>query len=247
MNKQSDITCEGIILRVIRYKNSHAIFKFITPNLGIIQCSVKGLTNKKNNLSGTISNLNYLNLELSKVRSSDIYNLKGAHLITTLAAVNDYESFKYQSAACELFTKIDDYLEEDYLSLFRLLLNYLNFIPSVGKNHIALFWRFLIHYYYILGIPFDLLKCNECSQLYSDSLFYSLDSKSLVCPDCAMNQNILSISKEAQKILLQLPSIGNIINQVTIEDATKKEINKILLSHLSHSLHKDIYLKSIIF
>lgn len=247
MNRQANITCEGIVLRVIRYKNSHAIFKFITPDLGVIQCSVKGLNNKKSNLTGTISNLNYLNLELSKVPQNDIYSLKGAHLITALADVNNYESIKYQSAGCELFCKIDSYLEEDYLALFKLLLNYLNYIPSLKKNHITIFWRFLIRYYYILGIPLEISKCNECKRSYGEAIFYSLDNNNLICEECAQNQKTRMISQKAYAILQKLPNVGNIINEFTIDDETKKEINRIMLSHLSHSLHKDINLKSISF
>ncbi len=247
MTNQSEISCEGIVLRVIKYKNSHAIFKFITPNLGIIQCSARSLSNKKNNLAGTIANLNYLNIELKKQANNDIYILKNAHLISSLADTGNYESFKYQSAASELLTRIDSYLEEDFLNLFRLLLNYLNFIPSIAKNHIVIFWRFLLHYYHILGIPINLHKCSECNNVYTQSLFYSLDNYSLICDSCAINHKVKIISKDAQNLLLKLPSIGNIINEIELSAELKKEINQILMSHLSHSLHKDINLKSISF
>ena len=245
MSKSRDITCEGIVLRVIKYKNSHAIFRFITPEYGVIQCSVKGLSSKKNNLSGTISNLNYLNVELTKLPDNDIFILKNAHLITALADVDNYECFRFQSAGGEIFTKIENYLEEDYAPLFRLLLNYLTFLPSVPTNQIVIFWRFLIHYYYLLGIPLNLKECSECSQSFTSSLYYSLDNHALICSNCNSNHKTKIISPQAQSLLKQLPSIGRILDKLSIDLQTKKEINEILLSHLSHSLHKDIFLKSI--
>jgi len=247
MNKNRNISCEGIVLRVIKYKNHHAIFPFITPNYGVIQCSVRGLNNVKSNLAGAISNLNYLNLELTKPGSSDIYNVKNADLISPLANVNNLECFKYQSAGGELFTKIDSYLEEDYAELFRLLLNYLTFLPTIKKNQIAIFWRFLIHYYYILGIPFNLQECSECHEKLVDSIYYSFDNHSLVCPNCASVHKIKQITVNTQNLLKQLPTIGKIIEEITIDEPTKKEINEILLSHLSHSLNKEFYLRSIRF
>lgn len=245
MIKSREFTCEGIVLRVIKYKESHAIFRFLTPEYGVIQCSVKGLSNKKSSLAGTISNLNYLNLELTKSGNSDIYIIKNAQLISSLADVNNYETFTYQSAGVELFTKIDNYLEEDYPKLFQLLLTYINYIPTIKKNQVAIFWRFIIHYYHILGIPFNLSECSECSQKFTETLYYSLDNHAVICSNCATNQKTKYLSLGAQLILRQLPSIGKVIETIEISEQTKKEINEILLSHLSHSLHKDIYLRSI--
>ena len=245
MIKSREITCEGIILRVIKYKESHAIFRLLTPEYGVIQCSVKGLNTKKSSLSGTISNLNYLNLELTKLANNDIYIIKNAQLISSLADVTNYETFKYQSAGVELFTKIDNYLEEDYSKLFHLLLTYINYLPTIKKNQIAIFWRFIIHYYHILGIPFNLIECSECNQKFTDALYYSLDNHAVICSNCALNQQTKHITLAAQLILKQLPTIGNVLDTIDINEQTKKEINEILLSHLSHSLHKDIYLRSI--
>ncbi len=245
MSKSKELTCEGIVLRVIKYKESHAIFRFLTPEYGVIQCSVRGLTNKKSTLSGTISNLNYLNLELSQAMNSDIFLVKNAQLISSLADVSNYETFKYQSAGVELFTKIDNYLEEDFVKLFRLLLTYLTYLPTIKRNHIAIFWRFIIHYYHIIGIPFNLLECSECHELFTQRVFYSLDNHAMICSDCAIAHKTKLISQEAQLLLKQLPTIGKVLDVINIDEKTKKEINEILLSHLSHSLHKDIYLKSI--
>lgn len=247
MNNQREITCEGIILRVIKYKENHAIFRFLTPEYGVIQCSVKSLNSKKSSLSGTISNLNYLNLELSKTANNDIYIVKNAHLISSLADVHNYETFKYQSAGGELFTKIDNYLEEDFVKLFRLLLTYLTYIPTVKNNQITIFWRFIMQYYHILGISLNLVECSECQKKFLENIYYSLDNHALICAECSNSHKIKHISLSAQQLLKQLPTIGKVIDIIKIDEQTKKEINEILLSHLSHSLHKDIYLKSITF
>jgi len=239
------MTCEGIVLRVIKYKNHHAMFRFITPDNGVIQCSVTGLNNSKKNFSGVISNLNYLNLELTKPANSEIYNVKNAHLISALADVNNYACFKYQSAGGELFTKIENYLEEDYADLFRLLLNYLGYLPKIKTNQIAIFWRFLIHYYHILGIPINLQACSECNQKLTESIYYSLNNHALICSNCAPKHQVKSITPNSQTLLIQLPTIGRIIDDLSINEQEKKEINELLLAHLSHSLHKDITLKSL--
>jgi DNA repair protein RecO len=245
MSNSREFTCQGIVLRVIKYKENHAMVRFLTPEYGAIQCSVRGLSNKKNSLAGTISNLNYLDLELSQSSNSDIYLIKNAQLISSLANVQNYDCFKYQSAGVELFTKIDNYLEEDFVKLFQLLLSYLTYLPTIKKNQIAIFWRFVIHYFYILGIALNLNECPECQQKFSGTFTYSLDYNAFLCTSCALQHKTKHISLNAQQILKELPTIGNIIESIDIEEETKKEINEILLSHLSHSLHKDFILKSI--
>ena len=245
MNNSRDFTCQGIILKVNKYKESHAIFRVLTPEYGVIQCSVRGLNNRKSSLSCTISNLNYLNLELLKSTNSDIYIVKNAQLKSALAYVTNYETLQYQSAGVELFTKIENYLEEDYINLFRLLLSYLTYLPTIKKNQVAIFWRFIINYYHILGIPLNLQECSECQQKLSETLYYSLDNNAMICSNCAIGHKVKYISENAQQILKQLPTIGKVLDSINIDNATKKEINEILLSHLSHSLHKDFILKSI--
>ena len=246
MSKPHEIACEGIVLRVIKYKDSQAIFKFLTPNYGVIQCAVKGLRNTKSSYAGIICNLNYLNLELTSHNNSDIYFLKNAHLISSLADLENYETFKYQCAGAEIFTKIDSYNEEDYAKLFHLLLTFLSYISTVKKNQITIFWRFLIKYYDILGIPFSLNNCSECHERLCDTtVCYSLENNALVCSKCSLNQQVQTITPDAQAVFLVLPYIGNVLNSITIEDNIKQEINDLLLYHLSLSLHKDVYLKSL--
>lgn len=245
MRKSNEIACEGIVLRVIRYKDSQAIFKFLTPSHGVIQCAVRGMRNKKSNYLGVICNLNYLNLELTRHSNSDIYSLKNAHLISSLANLENYETFKYQCAGTEMFTKIVNYVEDDYAKLFHLLLTFLSYITTVKKNQITIFWRFLIKYYELLGIPFSLNSCSECQRKLSRGIGYSLDNNALICSECSLGQQVKIISPNAQELFLVLPYIGNLLDSLNIEENTKKEINEILLCHLSHSLHKDVYLKSL--
>jgi DNA repair protein RecO len=242
-----DLVLEGVILRIVRYKDSKAIVSIITPDLGLIQASITRFRSKKSNLVGTVSILNYVKFEAGKSSSSDFYSVRNVELISTLAYSKNYTTYLYQSAAAELLSKVQNYPNEDLAQLFHLLVTYLSYIQKVTKNQVVIYWRFVIKYFSVLGIPLELSKCSECHTRLETGFIYASDNHGFVGPECREHHQVKStnVSAEAQDILLKLPQIGNFIDDLEISESVIREINKLLLLHISTTLHKDIYLRSL--
>ena len=247
MTSKRELTVEGVILRIIKFKESSVIVKILTPKLGLIDASIRGFRKKNSPYIGIISNLNYITFELYKSPDNELYIVKSASLISPLSATNNYDIMIYQSAGAEIMMKLPIHEEKDTPKTFHLLVKYLDYLRGCKSNAIAIFWRFLLRYYSYLGTPLKTTLCCDCGVQLRDNFFYSIDDNSLVCSNCKFenNHSIKLISTEATAILLQLPYIGNVLTELEINNALKREITQLLLFHISHSLHKDVYLKSI--
>lgn len=246
MSSNIDITCEAIITRIVRYRDSKAIITILSPELGIVQLNVTAMRNKKKNFLGNISILNYVNIEATQKNTSDILNLNEIDLISALADTNDFSTYKYQCAAAELFNKLNNIPEEDFSKMFSLLLNYLSFICKIEKNQHFIFWRFIIRFANYLGYPIELDYCPLCKKRLTNDIDYSLEHNTFVCSDCA--QKIYKrkfITPEISHILTLIPNIGNVINDINIENDSINQIEQLLIQHLELSLKKEINLKSL--
>ncbi len=235
---------EGIIIKIVRYRDSKAIVHIITPEHGVIQAHVTGIRAKKSNLQGVISLLNYIKFEAGKTNSSEIYSIRNVELVSSLSYTSNYNVFLYQNAAVELLDRTALNSDDDSASIFHLLGTYLEYIASIEKNHVLIFWRFVLRYFSLLGIPLNLTKCNSCNSGLEDGFAYSTENHGFACLSCSSIKD-KHISQEAQEILILLPTIGNYIEDLNIEQQVEQEIHRLLLLHISTTLHKEVSLRSL--
>ncbi|MBT4576259.1 MAG: hypothetical protein HOB92_07290, partial [Candidatus Cloacimonetes bacterium] len=136
---------------------------------------------------------------------------------------------------------------DDSFAIYELLETYLNYIKTIKKNEITIFWRFLLKLSKIIGIEFSTNYCIECEQ---QKLFHAYfpQKHGFICNDCfhpVNDEQVFKLNIDAADLISKLNSIGNYINDISISKSSIKQINRIFLIHLSEHFHKKIYLKSI--
>ena len=139
--------------------------------------------------------------------------------------------------------------ENDYCKFYDLLESYLNYLENIDKNHILIFWRFLLRVTKYLGFSLKIDKCQFCQTTNPDKIYgISFKQNGMICKDCIKKKNItrnFKCNKDTIKILLYLKNISNQINNLEISKSTIKEINAVFKNYLSYHLHKRIHLKSL--
>jgi len=242
-----DIKITGLVLKKNKFRETSVIFNFFCQKLGRISVIAKGVCKNKSKYIGLIDFLNELELELYKNPESDLYLFKSGHLLNSYTYGNSYRKQVLLSAAAELYNKLS-FPDDEVGEMYQLLKNYLTFMQKVNKNGIAIFWRFLLRIFKILGIDLEPNICIKCGEIGNTMAAFSVHSSGFICQKCyhqGQADFVVSISAKTAEILAILPNIGNYLNQVEINDKTVDELNKIFLLHLSEHFHQNFRLKSL--
>ena len=115
------------------------------------------------------------------------------------------------------------------------------------KNGIAIFWRFLLKLFKIVGITFNVTHCVECSKRKHFKAYFP-QKHGFICEDCyrpVYDEQLFKLNSNVSDLISKLNNIGNYIEEIIIPETTIKQINKIFLIHLSEQFYKKIHLKSI--
>ena len=206
----------------------------------------KGARSAKSISTGHLELLNELELNLYRNPSSDWYIYKSSSPFETHMFDIKFQTGILMQAAVEVIRQIIIPVE-DSQAIYQLLETYLNYIKSIDKNGIAIFWRFLLKLSRIIGIEFDISNCIECSQK-KQFFAYFPQKHGFICNDCyhpVNNEQIFKINENAADLISKLKHIGNYIDKISITKPTMKQLNRIFLTHLSEHFHKKIHLNSI--
>ena len=206
----------------------------------------KGIRKEKSKSAGLTEILNELELVLYKNPSSDWYIYKSASLTRAHLFEVDFKTGILMQAAAEIYRQLI-IPGEDAEKLYELLLKYLQFVLQVKKNGIAIFWRFLLRLFRLIGIEFNSTTCINCGSK-GDFIAYFPQKHGFICKKCfrpVYNDLVFEISGEQAELFTNLNHIGNMLDELQISKSTIQQINKILLLHLAEHFHKSFYLKSI--
>jgi len=212
----------------------------------VISIMAKGARSAKSKSIGHLEILNELELNLYRNPSSDWHIYKSSSLLEAHLFDNNFHTGILMQAAVEIIKQIIIPIE-DSQAIYHLLETYLEFIKTVKTNGIAIFWRFLLKLFRIIGIEFDISNCIECSQR-KQFFAYFPQKHGFICEDCyhpVNDEQIFKINNDAAELISKLNNIGNYLNEITISKPTIKQINRIFITHLSEHFHKKIHLKSI--
>ncbi|MDY6916306.1 MAG: DNA repair protein RecO [Candidatus Cloacimonadota bacterium] len=237
----------GIILKTNKFRETSIIFNIFSKDFGKISVIGKGLRNIKSKYIGLIDNLNEVELELYKNPESELYLFKSGKLLENFAYGNNYRTQILLSAAAELYNKIIFPIDE-VEQVYNLLNRYLGFMQNTKKNNIAIFWRFLLRLFKILGIDLDPIHCIRCNSSQNKMAAFSVHSSGFICQKCYHHGQadfVVNISEETAEILTILPNIGNYLDEIAISNKTIQELNNIFILHLSEHFHQNFRLKSL--
>lgn len=241
-----DVKTIGIIIKKVNFRETSIILDVLTPEYSVISIMAKGARSAKSKSIGHLEILNELELDLYRNPSSNWYIYKSSSLLEAHLFDINFHTGILMQAVVEIIKQIIIPVE-DSQAIYKLLDTYLHFIRTVDKNGIAIFWRFLLKLFRIIGIEFDISNCIECSQR-KQFFAYFPQKHGFICEDCyhpVNNEQIFKINENAAELIAKLNNIGNYLNEISISKLTIKQLNRIFITHLSEHFHKKIHLKSI--
>jgi len=241
-----DVKTKGIIIKKVNFRETSIILDVLTPEFGVIPVIAKGIRKQKSKNIGLIEILNELELNLYKNPNSEWYTYKSSLIVNAHMFNIDLTTSILMQAPVEIIRQIIIPVD-DSQAIYKLLETYLEYIRTVKKNGIAIFWRFLLKLFKIVGIAFSVTHCVECAKK-KQFIAYFPQKHGFICEDCyhpVYNEQIFKINNNVSDLILKLNNIGNFIDDISIPKTTIKQVNKIFLIHLSEQFHKKIHLKSI--
>ncbi len=241
-----DVKTKGIIIKKVNFRETSIILDVLTPEFGVIPIIAKGIRKQKSKNTGLLEILNELELNLYKNPNSEWYTYKSSQIINTHLFSIDLTTSILMQAPVEIIRQIIIPMD-DSKAIYELLETYLEYIKTVKKNGIAIFWRFLLKLFKIVGITFNVTHCAECSNR-KQFVAYFPQKHGFICEDCyrpVYDEQVFKLNSNVSDLILKLNSIGNYLEDMLIPKTTIKQINKIFLIHLSEQFHKKIHLRSI--
>ena len=244
--KQRDLNLQGIILKKTVFRETSLIVDIFTPDYGSISVMAKGVRSEKSKVTGLLEILNELDLSLYKKPDSDWFIFKNADLIKAHLYDLDFQTGVLMQAAAEIYRQLT--LEHsDFSGLYELLKQYLDYIGTVPKNGIAIFWRFLLRLFRLIGIEFNVTRCVECG---GEKLFaaYYPRQHGFICHGCyrpMLDDYMIKLNNEETEVFSKLLTIGKLRYELSLSPQTVSQINRIFLVHLSEHFHQKFYLKSL--
>ncbi len=239
--------CNAIVLKVTEYSNTSQIIQFFSKEFGHIGVIAKGTRNPKNKYYGLIQQLgNYETVIYKKDTSLSL--LKEISLIDDHNGLNsDFTMIALAHAGAELYLQLM-FEEDDYEKFYILLAQFYDFLPSIKRNHILVFWRFLLRVAGFLGFSFKFNTCQVCG-IQNSELFHGISfvHNGFICSDCAKKHAAtehFQINESTRKLLLTLKNLHN-LESFEIAEQDIKTINTIFRTYLSYHLHKKIHLRSL--
>ncbi len=245
MSNQIKTNC--ILIKKQPYTESSVLMQVFSDTLGMTSVLAKGIRKTNEHKDFLLNVLNEYELVLSQPSQSGIHILKEFTLISEYPTDLPLATWFTVQAGAEMISKL--ILPVDEIPQFYLgISQYLNYQKTVKTNAIAIFWRFLLHIYKLLGIPINLSNCSNCQKSIEKASGYAPDTGQLLCNKCLKElPESFVFSPEAGYIISILPVIGNYLNDLEIQKETIAQVNNFFLRYISLQFHKEIKLNSLQF
>lgn len=233
------------LIRKQPYSETSVLMQVFSDCLGMTSVLAKGLRKSKQHQDFLLNVLNEYEFVLSTSSNSSLSVLCEMSIITELPADLPLETWTAAQAGAEILTKI--ILPDEEIPLFyKALKQYLDYLKTVAVNPIAIFWRYLLHLYKLLGVPVNLNHCSVCHKEMPEPRAYSADTGQLLCHYCFDKEpGVYALEPEESNIIALLPVIGNYLNDLNLTPQNCQKINHFFLYYISQQFHKTIKLNSL--
>jgi len=240
--------CNAVALKIINYSNTSQIIQFMTDKFGKVGVIAKGSRNPKSKMSGVLQNLSEYEIVIYK-KENTLSLLK--EISTTQdnkELFDDLYCTASAQAAAEVYLQLI-FEKNDYESFYILLHDYLQYLKKVDDKYIIIFWRFLLRVASYLGFSMEFRRCVICSEDNINKMHgISFHKNGFICKECSkkkpVNENY-SCSKKTAKLLANLRTIGNQLEEVEVTNFMIKEINAIFKNYFQYQFHKKFHLRSL--
>jgi len=235
------VVTHAVILRRKPWRENSFLLEVFSPDLGRTTVIAQGARREQS--AGETEPLT--EYELTLYKSSGPYFLRGSHLVRGFR--RNYQSDTVMYAACELYEQLI-LSPEDAPAFWELLVQFFDYVRSVERHPIAIFWRFALRVCHLLGVDLDIEHCTACGATDAPWAAYLPLRSGLLCREClprVAEANVLPLSKTTSRLLHDLPHIGNVLREVDIADESIQQVNRMLLVHLASHFHKPFHVKSL--
>jgi DNA repair protein RecO len=214
---------------------------------GLISVLAKGIRKSKKHEDILLNILNEYEFVMTNPSQSGIHVLVEMTLLSEYPTDLPLETWFTAQAGAEFVTKLL-LPDEEIISFYQALSQYLAYQKNMTTNSITIFWRFLMHTYKLLGVPINLTQCSHCHCEMEKPAGYTTDNGQLVCDNCYLTlQTAYVFDPETANLLMLLPVIGNYINDLEISRESIRSLNHFFMHYVSTQFHKTMYLKSLEF
>jgi len=247
MGKPRELKTKGIVLHKLPFRETSYIAEMFSPDLGKFSVMVKGIRQEKNPNFGIIDLLNELETVLYKNPSSEWFIFKSGELLKSHLREQEFRRSLFMQAAAEVMLQLI-ISEEDAAELYKLLINYLDFLGTISKQEEIVFWRFMLKMYKILGVELEVKKCVLCGGIANFPQAYFPRKNGFICENCSrphLEKEVIKLDEQAAKIIGKIYRTNEIFNKIEISKKTLFLINRIFLIHLDEHFHKNFHLKSL--
>jgi len=224
------IKTRAVVIKTQDYKENDKLVWLFSEDLGKISAIAKGARKNKNkNFSITLP-FSYGEYVVYKGRN--LYTLNEGRTIESFQDIlNDYDTLIYGSYFNELIDIACD--EEPYMSLFKDLVSCFYLMKSKVADLEVLARAFEIKLLKATGYGLHLENCSICDKKISNSNFLSFQFYGAVCEQCEKSYGT-KISASTYNVLKFLQNVDmDKVTRLSVNDATKKEIFKIITSFIS--------------
>ena len=239
----------GIVLRKTKFKESSIIFELLSPFYGKVSFIAKGVRKSKSKFDGIFDLFNIVEVEGYTSSNSTLVLAISGDLIESKLPKNNYENFIAASVAVEFILNIE-FEENEREPFYDLLVSLLEYLPRIKKNHILIIWRFFLRAFHLLGIGLNISKCSLCEKNNQKFKYFSLQSHGFVCDKCftpSLAKSSVIISENLNEIITKLSSIGKYLDEIEVNDASKKQFNSILFDYFNNHFGTSLQLNSLRF
>ncbi len=239
--------CEAFALKVTEYSNTSQIIQFFSKEFGHVGVIAKGTRNPKNKFYGVIQQLARYEIVIYK-KESTLSLLKEINLIVDYDKISsNYDIAALAHAAAELYLQLI-FEDDDHEKFYELLVQFYDYIPTVKKNNILVFWRFVLRVAHFLGFSLSFDRCQVCGSKNPENLQgISFIHNGFICTNCSRKRlaaEHFEINGSTRDLLLTLHNLHDLESyEISQEDITT--INTILRTYISHHLHKKIHFRSL--
>ncbi len=237
----------GFLLRKQPYSESSLLLHAFTDTLGLASILAKGVQKGKKAQGFLLNLLGEYEFMLSSSPNSSL------HVLTEFSTVSEYptdlplDTWFAAQAGAEVLTRLI-LPPEEVPAVYGALKHYLEYQKGVRCNAVAIFWRYLLHLYKLLGIPLSLKNCSRCHKDITAPSGYAADTGQPVCSACLKTGPIaVRFDAESVHLLKLLPVIGNYLDDVVIRPEDIRQLNRFLLDFYNRQFHQPLRLKSLQF
>ena len=229
---------QAICLRTVNYSETSQVLTLLARECGKLSAIAKGSRRPRSSFDGPVEVLSFGDIVFAPSRSGKLSTLTEFQQKSIFPGLRK-NLFKLNSAlfAVELLDAMTQEFDE-HANLFDSFVRFLTGVQETENDTeiLSLLILFQLTLLSEIGTKPVLSRCANCKTVFSDkwpAIYFSNPANGIICQDCEQNfTDKIRLSFSAAQCLSDLKRIA----KTTTE--TLKEIEKILICHFTHLMHK---------